>query len=142
MLSLQGRPVLLLHDMAHLRQRAQGPKLTPFGLGAARQLPRRTLPPACALGQLPPSRGAWNAAARQAGRRRLAPVCALSPVPRGPFQGVYGPWRIEDRDITEVWVYRAGLTVTAAGGCAAARPGAHPQHAAAGKQRAGICKKR
>jgi hypothetical protein len=48
-------------------------------------------------------------------RHRLPPVCVFQPVPRGPYQGTFGEWRIEDRDITEVWTYRAGLTAAAAG---------------------------
>ena len=31
------------------------------------------------------------------------------------FKGVYGDWRIEESDVREVWGYRAGLSVAAAG---------------------------
>lgn len=31
------------------------------------------------------------------------------------YQGMYGPWRIEEADRQEVLGYRAGLTVAAAG---------------------------
>jgi len=44
-------------------------------------------------------------------RRGLKPLCAGSEV----FKGMYGDWRIEESDVREVWGYRAGLSVAAAG---------------------------
>ncbi|GAB4817161.1 hypothetical protein N2152v2_004207 [Parachlorella kessleri] len=32
----------------------------------------------------------------------------------GPFRGAFGDWEITDTDVTEVWTYRGGLTVTSA----------------------------
>lgn len=31
------------------------------------------------------------------------------------YQGRFGPWRIEQQDVVEVWGYRAGLSVAALG---------------------------
>lgn len=43
--------------------------------------------------------------------RELVSLCAGDEV----FKGMYGDWRIEESDVREVWGYRAGLSVAAAG---------------------------
>lgn len=67
----------------------------------------------CALG--PPFSGPTNGNGRQGiAKKQLAVKCqALRDGSTGVYQGVYGPWSIEESDNREVILYRGGLVTSA-----------------------------
>uniref|UniRef100_A0A0A9CTH6 Uncharacterized protein n=1 Tax=Arundo donax TaxID=35708 RepID=A0A0A9CTH6_ARUDO len=80
--------------------------------------------------QLPPlaPRGRRGARLRAAGDRPGAGLAGQTTV----YNGVYGPWTVEDSDVREVLLYRSGLVTAAASFVAAASAAFLPEGNAAG----------
>lgn len=45
----------------------------------------------------------------------LRHALAVASGAREVYSGMFGPWSVEESDVTEVTIYRVGLTVAAAG---------------------------